>query len=77
MVWRAEIGAGFSSVSTSDGLVFAFGNVADEDLVSALDAENGQIRWRFAARTFTASPNKPWLWRPAPCKPAAVAHEQT
>ena len=57
MVWRAEIGAGFSSVSTSDGLVFAFGNVADEDLVSALDAENGQIRWRFAARTFTASPN--------------------
>ncbi|MCX8155954.1 MAG: PQQ-like beta-propeller repeat protein [Verrucomicrobiae bacterium] len=47
VAWRAEVGAGFASVATHDGLVIAFGNVADEDWISALDAASGQLRWRY------------------------------
>lgn len=47
VAWRAEIGAGFASVAVQDGRVFAFGNVADEDRVSALDVQTGQVRWQY------------------------------
>lgn len=47
VVWHAEIGAGFASVAVQDGWVFAFGNVADEDRVSALDVQTGQVRWQY------------------------------
>jgi outer membrane protein assembly factor BamB len=47
VAWRAEIGAGFANVALHDGWVFAFGNVADEDRVTALDADTGQARWQY------------------------------
>lgn len=47
VVWRAEIGAGFGSVAVQEGWVFAFGNVNDEDRVTALDASTGQLRWQY------------------------------
>ncbi len=47
VVWRAEIGAGFASVALDADRVFAFGNVNDEDRITALDAETGQGRWQY------------------------------
>lgn len=47
VVWQAEIGAGFSSVALQDALVFAFGNVSDEDRVTALEAATGRIVWQY------------------------------
>ena len=47
VVWRAEIGAGFAGVAVYQGQVFAFGNVADEDRVTALDVDTGQVRWQY------------------------------
>lgn len=47
VAWRAEIGAGFASVAVHDGTVFAFGNVADEDRITALDIETGKVRWQY------------------------------
>jgi len=47
VAWRAEIGAGFASVAVQDGTVFAFGNVADEDRITALDIETGKVRWQY------------------------------
>lgn len=47
VAWQAEIGAGFGSVAVHDDLVFAFGNVNDEDRVTALDVNTGQRRWQY------------------------------
>ncbi|MBK9137153.1 MAG: PQQ-binding-like beta-propeller repeat protein [Verrucomicrobia bacterium] len=47
VAWEVAIGAGFSSVAVDDGRVFAFGNVADEDIVTALDADRGEVRWQY------------------------------
>lgn len=47
VAWQAEIGAGFASVAVQDGTVFAFGNVADEDRITALDIETGKVRWQY------------------------------
>jgi len=45
VTWHAEIGAGFSSVAVADNRVYAFGNAADEDLISCLDAASGRVVW--------------------------------
>lgn len=60
--WRAEIGAGFSNAAVRDGMVFALGNVADEDRVTALDVGSGAVRWqyRYPCRALgVAKPDEP------------------
>lgn len=47
VAWRADIGAGFASVALHQDLVIAFGNGNDEDRITALDAESGQVRWQY------------------------------
>jgi outer membrane protein assembly factor BamB len=62
VVWQSEIGAGFASVAVHGGRVFAFGNVADEDHVTALDAGNGRPLWtyRYPCRAMgIAKPDEP------------------
>ncbi len=47
-LWKASVGAGFSSVSIREGRVFTLGNVANQDVVIALDAATGKPIWKFA-----------------------------
>lgn len=47
VVWQAPIGAGFSGVAIVEELVVAFGNVGDEDRVTALDVNTGRVRWQY------------------------------
>lgn len=47
VAWRAEVGSGFGSVAVSDDSVFAFGNVNDEDRVTAFELETGRIKWLY------------------------------
>ena len=45
--WTAAgLGAGYSSVAVSNGLVFTMGRIGEEVVYSALEEESGETRWR-------------------------------
>ena len=44
-LWEAEVGIGFSSVSTSNGRVFTLGNQDNKDTLFAFDAVSGTRLW--------------------------------
>ncbi|MCD6048764.1 MAG: qgdA [Verrucomicrobia bacterium] len=44
-LWKAQIGTGFSSVAVSDGKVYAMGNTANKDTVTALNVADGKVVW--------------------------------
>lgn len=47
IVWKAEIGTGFSAVSVADGKAYAMGNVDKEtDVIYCFDALTGEEKWR-------------------------------
>jgi outer membrane protein assembly factor BamB len=46
-LWSAQIGAGFASISISDGRLFSVGNEKDNDIVWCLDATTGGVVWKF------------------------------
>ena len=46
VVWRTNVGAGFSSMTVADGRLFAMGNTKDTDTVFSLDAATGALLWR-------------------------------
>jgi len=46
-LWTAQVGAGFSSVAISGGLLITQGNEKNEDVIRALDAATGAPRWQF------------------------------
>jgi outer membrane protein assembly factor BamB len=48
IVWTAEVGIGFSSVTTSDGRLYTVGNEENVDTIQCLDAETGKQRWTHA-----------------------------
>ncbi|QDS93512.1 outer membrane biogenesis protein BamB [Roseimaritima multifibrata] len=62
VVWRQEVGVGFSSFVASEDSVYTSGHVGDDDVVYCLDANDGKIRWQFAypepleARDFEGGP---------------------
>lgn len=45
-VWKAEVGAGYSSVSVSDGKLYTMGNKDGQDSVLCLNATDGKELWR-------------------------------
>ena len=55
-LWRASIGIGFSSVSVSDGFVYAMGNTGTKakavsehaDVIYCFDGETGEEIWKYA-----------------------------
>jgi len=55
-LWRASVGIGFSTVSVSDGLVYAMGNTGTKskdasqhkDIIYCFDAETGKEIWKYA-----------------------------
>ncbi|MFV0443701.1 MAG: PQQ-binding-like beta-propeller repeat protein, partial [Planctomycetaceae bacterium] len=46
VLWRAEVGTGFSSLAIADGRLFTIGNTADIDTISALHADSGELLWQ-------------------------------
>ena len=46
-LWRATVGAGFSSMSISAGRLYTMGNADDQDSVWCLDADTGAVIWRY------------------------------
>jgi outer membrane protein assembly factor BamB len=46
IVWRANVGTGFSAVVISNGRLFTLGNTADKDCVFCLDALTGKEIWK-------------------------------
>jgi len=46
VLWRAEVGIGFSTVSVEGDRVLTMGNRDDEDTVWCLDAESGEVLWK-------------------------------
>jgi len=48
VAWTADVGTGFSTVSVAGYRVLTMGNEDEHDLVSCLDARNGELLWRHA-----------------------------
>lgn len=46
VLWKAEVGTGFSSFAVAGGRVFTMGNSGDQDTVFALDAATGEVKWK-------------------------------
>ncbi len=44
-LWEANVGAGFAGVAVAEGVVILFHRLADEDTLSAYDAESGKSLW--------------------------------
>src|SRR5437867_2710501 len=47
-LWRASVGAGFSSISVSQGRAYTMGNANDKETVWCFDALTGQPIWKHA-----------------------------
>ncbi len=47
VVWKKDVGAGFSSPVVADGRLILFHRVADKEVVEALDAATGRAIWSF------------------------------
>ncbi|MCS1412153.1 MAG: Outer membrane protein assembly factor BamB [Verrucomicrobia subdivision 3 bacterium] len=45
IVWRAEVGIGFSAFAVVAGKAFTIGHVTGEDVVSCLDEDSGRVIW--------------------------------
>jgi len=46
IVWKANVGLGFSSISIADGRAFTAGHFDDQDRVFCLDAKSGKELWK-------------------------------
>ena len=46
VLWRANVGLGFSSFTVAGGRAYTMGNAAGQDSVSAFDAATGKVLWR-------------------------------
>ena len=47
--WRRPIGAGYAGLAVADGTVYTMDSAGRDEFVVALNAQNGQERWRAAA----------------------------
>ncbi len=46
VLWKAEVGLGFSSISVANGRAYTMGFAADADSVTCLDATSGTVLWK-------------------------------
>lgn len=46
IIWKAEVGIGFGTVSVANGRVFTTGNEDDVDTIWCLDALTGEVLWK-------------------------------
>jgi outer membrane protein assembly factor BamB len=45
VLWRADVGTGFSSISVSNGRAYTMGNINDRDILYCFDAATGKKIW--------------------------------
>lgn len=48
ILWKINVGKGYSSVSVKSGYLYTMGNIDDKDIVYCLNAKTGEEVWRFA-----------------------------
>jgi outer membrane protein assembly factor BamB len=48
ILWKSELGAGYSAVSVRDGRVFTMGNKGNTDYVYCLDEKTGKTVWEYS-----------------------------
>ncbi len=46
-VWKAKIGAGYSSIVVGEGLAYAVGNEDGKNVIRCLDAKTGVLTWKY------------------------------
>ena len=46
VLWRANVGTGFSSLTVANARLYTMGNSDDQDTVFCLDARNGKVIWK-------------------------------
>jgi outer membrane protein assembly factor BamB len=51
VVWRTNIGRGFSGPAVADHVLILFHRLEDNEVVQALDARSGEPKWRFSYPT--------------------------
>ncbi len=51
VVWSRDVGAGFAGPVVSEGKVYLYHRVGEEEICEAMDAETGKTRWRTAVPT--------------------------
>ncbi|HNQ88786.1 MAG TPA: PQQ-like beta-propeller repeat protein [Verrucomicrobiota bacterium] len=56
-LWKAAVGAGYSSVSVSNGRLYTMGNTEETDSVYALDATTGKELWKHSYPCTAKDPN--------------------
>lgn len=49
VLWKAEVGLGFSSIAVADGRAFTMGHLANADVVTCLDIANGKVLWQHSS----------------------------
>ncbi|MCI0538360.1 MAG: PQQ-like beta-propeller repeat protein [Verrucomicrobiales bacterium] len=59
-LWKAEVGAGFSSISVANGRLFTLSNRNETDTVYCLDAGTGKEIWKSSYPSRTDSKNEEW-----------------
>lgn len=47
ILWKAEVGIGYSTVSVAEGRAYTMGNIKNKDVVFCFDAVSGQAVWRY------------------------------
>jgi len=47
-LWKIQVGWGYSSVTVSNGLLYTMGNVNKTDTVYCLDADTGDVGWKYS-----------------------------
>ncbi len=57
MLWKAEVGTGFASISVSGGRAYTMGNIKNNDVLYCLDTETGDQIWKksYPCRLFAES----------------------
>ncbi len=57
VLWNAEVGTGFASISVSNGRAYTMGNIKNTDVLYCLDAETGAEIWKksYPCRLFANS----------------------
>jgi outer membrane protein assembly factor BamB len=49
VAWTADVGAGFAGPVVSGGVVYVWHRVGDDDTLTALAADSGKLKWKYAA----------------------------
>ncbi len=63
VLWKAQVGTGFSSFAVANGRVFTMGNTADTDTVFCFKADTGEVLWKHSypqkleAKNYEGGPN--------------------